>query len=319
MFSSFIEGLTTYHFLQNALITSVAIGIVAGAIGCFIILRGMSLMGDAISHAVLPGVALSFILGINFFIGAIVFGILASVLITYISEHSTIKSDTAIGITFSSFLALGVILIGVANSSTDLFHILFGNVLAVQDSDKWITLVIAVVVILLILLFFRPLLITSFDPNMAKAFGMNVIAYSRTKSKIAECGVEAVELDELLKRSDVLTIHCPLTDDTNQMINKNTLSKMKKTALLINTSRGGVISEQDLTDALNNGTIAGACLDVITYEPMTEDCPLRKAKNCTITPHIAWAPKETRERLLEVVSQNIKGFINGNPQNVVNT
>src|SRR5699024_7400759 len=177
MFSSFIEGLTTYHFLQNALITSVAIGIVAGAIGCFIILRGMSLMGDAISHAVLPGVALSFILGINFFIGAIVFGILASVLITYISEHSTIKSDTAIGITFSSFLALGVILIGVANSSTDLFHILFGNVLAVQDSDKWITLVIAVVVILLILLFFRPLLITSFDPNMAKAFGMNVEAY----------------------------------------------------------------------------------------------------------------------------------------------
>lgn len=155
--------------------------------------------------------------------------------------------------------------------------------------------------------------------ELGKAFGMNVIAYSRTKSKIAECGVEAVELDELLKRSDVLTIHCPLTDDTNQMINKNTLSKMKKTALLINTSRGGVINEQDLTDALNNGTIAGACLDVITYEPMTEDCPLRKAKNCTITPHIAWAPKETRERLLEVVSQNIKGFINGNPQNVVNT
>lgn len=177
MFSNFIEGLTTYHFLQNALITSVAIGIVAGAIGCFIILRGMSLMGDAISHAVLPGVALSFILGINFFIGAIVFGILASVLITYISEHSTIKSDTAIGITFSSFLALGVILIGVANSSTDLFHILFGNVLAVQDSDKWITLAIAALVIVLILVFFRPLLITSFDPNMAKAFGMNVEAY----------------------------------------------------------------------------------------------------------------------------------------------
>lgn len=177
MFSNFIEGLTTYHFLQNALITSVAIGIVAGAIGCFIILRGMSLMGDAISHDVLPGVALSFILGINFFIGAIVFGILASVLITYISEHSTIKSDTAIGITFSSFLALGVILIGVANSSTDLFHILFGNVLAVQDSDKWITLAIAALVIILILVFFRPLLITSFDPNMAKAFGMNVEAY----------------------------------------------------------------------------------------------------------------------------------------------
>lgn len=177
MISNFIDGLVNYHFLQNALITSVAIGMVAGAIGCFIILRGMSLMGDAISHAVLPGVALSYILGINFFVGAIVFGLLASVLITYISQNSVIKSDTAIGITFSSFLALGVILIGVANSSTDLFHILFGNVLAVQDSDKWITLGISVLVIVLIVLFFRPLLITSFDPMMAKAFGMKVEVY----------------------------------------------------------------------------------------------------------------------------------------------
>ncbi len=177
MISNFIDGLVNYHFLQNALITSVAIGMVAGAIGCFIILRGMSLMGDAISHAVLPGVALSYILGINFFVGAIVFGLLASVLITYISQNSVIKSDTAIGITFSSFLALGVILIGVANSSTDLFHILFGNVLAVQDSDKWITLGISVLVLVLIVLFFRPLLITSFDPMMAKAFGMKVELY----------------------------------------------------------------------------------------------------------------------------------------------
>lgn len=177
MIQNFIQGLSEYHFLQNALITSVAIGIVAGAIGCFIILRGMSLMGDAISHAVLPGVALSYILGINFFIGAIFFGILASILITYISNHSVVKSDTAIGITFSSFLALGVILIGVANSSTDLFHILFGNVLAVQDADKWLTLWISVLVLGLIVLFFRPLLITSFDPMMAKAFGMKVQAY----------------------------------------------------------------------------------------------------------------------------------------------
>lgn len=177
MFQNFIQGLSDYHFLQNALITSVAIGIVAGAIGCFIILRGMSLMGDAISHAVLPGVALSFILGVNFFIGAIIFGILASILITYISNHSVVKSDTAIGITFSSFLALGVILIGVANSSTDLFHILFGNVLAVQDSDKWLTIGITIFVLSVIGLFFRPLLITSFDPMMAKAFGMKVQAY----------------------------------------------------------------------------------------------------------------------------------------------
>ena len=165
MITEFIDGLQQFHFLQNALITAIAIGIVAGAVGCFIILRGMSLMGDAISHAVLPGVALSFILGINFFIGAIVFGLLASVLITYIKSNSIIKSDTAIGITFSSFLALGVILIGVAKSSTDLFHILFGNILAVQDQDMWITIGVGVAVLLAICLLFRPLLLTSFDPG----------------------------------------------------------------------------------------------------------------------------------------------------------
>ena len=137
----FINDLMTYHFLQNAFVTAVVIGIVSGAIGCFIILRSMSLMGDAISHAVLPGVAISFILGIYFFIGAVFLGILASFIITFIKENIVIKGDTAIGITFSSFLALGVILIGVANSSTDLFHILFGNLLAVQDSDKWVTIV----------------------------------------------------------------------------------------------------------------------------------------------------------------------------------
>lgn len=173
----FFEGLMSYHFLQNALVTAIVIGVVSGAVGCFIILRSMSLMGDAISHAVLPGVALSFILGINFFVGAIVFGLLASVIITYIKENSVIKGDTAIGITFSSFLALGIILIGVANSSTDLFHILFGNILAVQDSDKWITIGVSVFVLGVIILFFKELLITSFDPILAKSMGMNVNAY----------------------------------------------------------------------------------------------------------------------------------------------
>ncbi len=167
----------SYHFLQNALITAIVIGIVSGAVGCFIILRSMSLMGDAISHAVLPGVALSFILGVNFFVGAIVFGLLASILITFIKENSIIKGDTAIGITFSSFLALGVILIGVANSSTDLFHILFGNILAVQDSDKWITIIVSIIVLGLIIVFFKELLLTSFDPILAKSMGIKVNFY----------------------------------------------------------------------------------------------------------------------------------------------
>ena len=177
MLERFIEGLMEYHFLQNALMTAIVIGVVSGAVGCFIILRSMSLMGDAISHAVLPGVALSFMLGINFFIGAIVFGLLASFIITFIKENSVIKGDTAIGITFSSFLALGVILIGLANSSTDLFHILFGNILAVQDSDLWLTLGISGLVLGLIGLFFKELLLTSFDPVLAKTMGINVNFY----------------------------------------------------------------------------------------------------------------------------------------------
>lgn len=177
MIIEFIKGLQQFHFLQNALVTAVIIGVVAGAVGCFIILRGMSLMGDAISHAVLPGVALSYILGINFFIGAIVFGLLASLIITFIKENSIIKSDTAIGITFSSFLALGVILIGLANSSTDLFHILFGNILAVQDTDKWITLGISLLVLVVIIFFFKPLLLMSFDPTLAKSMGVPVNYY----------------------------------------------------------------------------------------------------------------------------------------------
>ena len=177
MISEFIDGLLNFHFLQNALITALVIGIVGGAVGCFIILRGMSLMGDAISHAVLPGVAISFILGINFFIGAIVFGLLASTIITYIKSNSIIKSDTAIGITFSSFLALGIILIGIANSSTDLFHILFGNILAVQDLDMWITIAVALLVLATITIFFRPLLLTTFDPILAKSIGVKVTFY----------------------------------------------------------------------------------------------------------------------------------------------
>ena len=173
----FIENVSTLHYMQNALVTAIVIGIVSGAVGCFIILRGMSLMGDAISHAVLPGVALSFILGINFFVGAIVFGLFASMIITFIRGNSIIKGDTAIGITFSSFLALGVILIGLARSSTDLFHILFGNILAVQDSDKWITIWVSLAVLIVIILFFKELLITSYDPQMAKAMGMKVNFY----------------------------------------------------------------------------------------------------------------------------------------------
>ena len=171
MIAEFIDGLQQFHFLQNALITAIAIGIVAGAVGCFIILRGMSLMGDAISHAVLPGVALSFILGINFFIGAIVFGLLASVLITYIKSNSIIKSDTAIGITFSSFLALGVILIGVAKKFHRPFPHPLWEYLGRPRPGYVDTIGVGAAVLLVIVLLFRPLLLTSFDPRSGSVHG----------------------------------------------------------------------------------------------------------------------------------------------------
>ena len=153
--------------------------------------------------------------------------------------------------------------------------------------------------------------------QLAKAFDMNVVTYTRSPEKVSD-GTKTCSLDELLAVSDIVSLHCPLTSDNEKMINKDTLQKMKKTALLVNTARGGLVDEYALTDALNNDVIAAACIDTLTFEPMREDCPLRKAKNCTITPHIAWAPKETRERLLEKVAQNLKHWIDGNPENVVN-
>ncbi|EAF4436993.1 metal ABC transporter permease [Listeria monocytogenes] len=170
----FLEGLMQYSFLQKALITSVTVGIVSGVIGSFIILRGMSLMGDAISHAVLPGVAISYMMGMNFFIGAATFGIAAALGIGFVNQKSRIKNDTVIGIVFSAFFALGIILISFAKSSTDLYHILFGNVLAVRSSDMWMTIIIAIIVISLVALFYKEFLVSSFDPVMAEAYGLNV-------------------------------------------------------------------------------------------------------------------------------------------------
>lgn len=170
---AFFQDLMNYGFLQKAFITSVMVGIICGVIGCFIVLRGMALMGDAISHAVLPGVAISYMLSINYFYGAVLTGVLTAFGIGAISQNSRIKSDSAIGIVFSAFFALGIILITKARSATDLTQILFGNVLSVRDSDMWITLVIGAVVIATVALFFKELLISSFDETMAAAYGLN--------------------------------------------------------------------------------------------------------------------------------------------------
>ena len=151
--------------------------------------------------------------------------------------------------------------------------------------------------------------------EIGKAFGMNVICCTRTQKPGMP---ESVSRKELFKRSDFLTLHAPLTDQTKNMINKESLDLMKKSAYLINTARGGFVVEQDLADCLKSGGIAGYAADVIVHEPMDADCPLLGCPNCVLTPHIAWAPKETRQRLLDIALENFKAWIEGNPINVVN-
>lgn len=151
--------------------------------------------------------------------------------------------------------------------------------------------------------------------KIALAFGMKVIASTNHPAPFD--GVEFTDKDTLLSRSDFVTLHCPLTDKTEGMVNAEFLAKMKKSAMLINTSRGQVVNEADLADALKNGVIAAAGLDVLSAEPPKADNPLLGLKNCHITPHIAWAGYETRARLMEICKENLRAFSLGKPQNVV--
>jgi len=164
-------------YALNAGLSAIILGIVSGVLGSFIVLRKMSLMGDALSHAVLPGVAISYILGINILFGASLFGLLAAVLIQFITNRSTIKSDTSIGIVLSSFFALGIVLITFAHSGMDLTHILFGNILAVPKSELLQSFIIMLVVIAIVSLFYKQLLISSFDPVVSKAYGLKTNFY----------------------------------------------------------------------------------------------------------------------------------------------
>ncbi|MBE6712127.1 MAG: D-2-hydroxyacid dehydrogenase [Ruminococcaceae bacterium] len=151
--------------------------------------------------------------------------------------------------------------------------------------------------------------------RLAEAFGMKVIYHTRRKK---ECGREHVSLDALFARSDFVSLHLPLSAETEKLISRESLAKMKKSAFLINTARGGLIDEQALRDALDGGVIAGFAGDVLTVEPQSSTCPLIGAKNCILTPHIAWAPKETRARLIGILRDNLAAWLNGKAQNAVN-
>lgn len=173
--SFFVESLIKYQFLQNALLAGILVGIACSVLGCFIMLRGMALMGDAISHAVLPGVAFAYILGFNFFTGAAISGVFTSLIIGCIVRNSKLKDDAATGIAFTGAFALGVVMItSIRGSGVDLWHILFGNVLAVSRTDLIVTLGLTAVVLAGVFLFYKQLLLTTFDPLMAQAIGMPV-------------------------------------------------------------------------------------------------------------------------------------------------
>ena len=155
--------------------------------------------------------------------------------------------------------------------------------------------------------------------KIAMAMGMKVATTSKSELDNPEWQqVIRTDWDGLLSMSDIVSLHCPLTEQTEKMINRDTLSKMKKSAYLINTARGGLIDDEDLANALNEGIIAGAALDVLTIEPPDDSQPLLKANNCLITPHIAWRSKEARERIMNVTVENTKAYLEGNHKNVVN-
>lgn len=154
--------------------------------------------------------------------------------------------------------------------------------------------------------------------RIAIGFGMQVFAYSSKSPFQLPPEIKKMELDELFSECDIISLHCPLTEDTRELVNARRLSMMKPTAILINTGRGPLINEQDLADALNNGKIYAAGVDVLSTEPPCADNPLLTAKNCYITPHIAWATKAARERLMSIMLNNLKGYINGSPENIVN-
>lgn len=154
--------------------------------------------------------------------------------------------------------------------------------------------------------------------RIAGAMGMKVLAYDGYESDSGRAVAEYVSMDTLLKEADVVVLHCLLTAETESLINKDSIAKMKDGAILINNSRGALVVEQDLAEALNSGKLAAAGLDVLLEEPVKTGNPLLTAKNCIITPHISWAPKECRQRIMDGAADNLESFLQGNPVNVVN-
>ena len=172
MIYDFVNAIMEFGFMQRGLIVAILIGVICGVLGTFVVLRGLSLMGDAISHSVLPGVAISHMLGISHVIGASVFGVIASFVIGFISKKSLIKKDTSIGIVLTTFFSLGIVIISRTRTMADLHHILFGNLLSVRPDDVVLVLIIGAILLIFIFLFYKELVVTSFDETLAKVYGL---------------------------------------------------------------------------------------------------------------------------------------------------
>ncbi|MBO4662924.1 MAG: D-2-hydroxyacid dehydrogenase [Bacteroidaceae bacterium] len=154
--------------------------------------------------------------------------------------------------------------------------------------------------------------------KIALSFGMSVLAYTSKDAEELPEGIRKVTMDDLMESSDIISLHCPLNDDTRHIINAESIKKMKKSAIIINTGRGPLVNDNDVAEALNNDQIAAYGADVVTTEPIPADNPLLSAKNCYLTPHIAWATREARQRLISICADNIKAFIDGEAINQVN-
>lgn len=174
---TFVEDLLSFSYMQRALVMAILIGVVTGVLGSFIILSGKSLMGEAISHAILPGVVISYMIGINYFIGAVLTGLLATYLMSKISQKSKLEADVSIGIIFTSFFALGIILLLKTKTAINLNNILFGNILTITKSNMYLTIIVGVIVLIIIAIFYKAFLITIFDPVIGKSYGFNIKKY----------------------------------------------------------------------------------------------------------------------------------------------
>ena len=253
----FIHDLATYGFLQKALITAIVVGVLSGVVGSFIILKGMALMGDAISHAILPGVVISYMLGINYFIGAVVMGMLTTYLISHVSHHTKLKNDVPIGVIFSAFFALGILLLLRAQTALDLTQILFGNVLTINDRDMMLTFIVGIVVLLIMMIFYKEFLITSFDPEIAKVYGINVKFFNSLLMFL----LTLVTVASLQTVGVILVVSMLVTPAATAFL----LTEKMKRMILISATLGGVSSVIGLYLSFTYNLSSGAIIVLVLF------------------------------------------------------